>query len=306
MIDTTNHAYSPGAGHTGLCTECNNVELHAYHLPAPPTLKAVVDHTAKQCPTCNSPEPRRHPAMQYEGEVQLCTDKWHEPHQADSTRETAVSAAGANPASIDLDKLCTEAGWLSPVERVLAAAVEALRERVGELEVNYQRIFHTAVERQRRAETAEAQVAELETDNGAAIKWQQFYMKKAETSEAHTVEMAGALETVGEILEFYDGDQTTKKRGVPVIVINAEEPGGDLATLLLTIRTALATLPPQALERARARDKVVRQASELYTRLLVLQHVGKFIPPDRAVANEFVALGNCIAALDALDQEDGT
>lgn len=36
MTDATNHAYSPGAGHTGLCTECGHVELHAYHLPTPP------------------------------------------------------------------------------------------------------------------------------------------------------------------------------------------------------------------------------------------------------------------------------
>jgi hypothetical protein len=29
------------------------------------------------CPTCDSPERRLHPAIQHEGEVQPCTDGWH-------------------------------------------------------------------------------------------------------------------------------------------------------------------------------------------------------------------------------------
>lgn len=31
----------------------------------------------RNCPTCHSPSPTLHPAMQYEGEVQRCRDDWH-------------------------------------------------------------------------------------------------------------------------------------------------------------------------------------------------------------------------------------
>jgi hypothetical protein len=32
-----------------------------------------------RCPTCNSPSPELHPAMQHGGEIQLCGDVWHSP-----------------------------------------------------------------------------------------------------------------------------------------------------------------------------------------------------------------------------------
>lgn len=33
--------------------------------------------TPISCPTCGSPKPEKHPAVQFEGEVQVCGDRWH-------------------------------------------------------------------------------------------------------------------------------------------------------------------------------------------------------------------------------------
>lgn len=40
----------------------------------------MADTQHPKCPRCESPEPRLHPAVQLEGEVHLCPDPWHLPH----------------------------------------------------------------------------------------------------------------------------------------------------------------------------------------------------------------------------------
>ena len=46
---------------------------------------------SKTCPTCESPEPHLHPAVQHEGEVSICPDAWH----SQPTNRTSVAASGA-------------------------------------------------------------------------------------------------------------------------------------------------------------------------------------------------------------------
>lgn len=48
----------------------------------------------KRCPTCDSPWRNCHPAVQWEGEVQLCRDQWHQP-TADEIEKREGMTTGA-------------------------------------------------------------------------------------------------------------------------------------------------------------------------------------------------------------------
>ena len=36
-----------------------------------------MSNKSERCPTCDSPSPELHPAVQHEGEVEICKDQWH-------------------------------------------------------------------------------------------------------------------------------------------------------------------------------------------------------------------------------------
>jgi hypothetical protein len=40
-------------------------------------LRSALASVPARCPTCDSPEKKLHPAVQFEGEVEICKDKWH-------------------------------------------------------------------------------------------------------------------------------------------------------------------------------------------------------------------------------------
>lgn len=51
-------------------------------------LEARRERHGPRCPRCNSPDPKRHPALQFEGEVEPCT---HPFHNGGSMTATAVA-----------------------------------------------------------------------------------------------------------------------------------------------------------------------------------------------------------------------
>lgn len=67
-----------------------------FMVPAPPDTgeRAVSPKVERpyKCPSCESPAPHLHPAVQHEGEVQLCKDKWHASTTRGRDMLTRVSA----------------------------------------------------------------------------------------------------------------------------------------------------------------------------------------------------------------------
>ena len=50
------------------------------------------------CPTCDSPQPHLHPAVQWEGEVHICRDLFHRIVTPENTAERILERLGADPA----------------------------------------------------------------------------------------------------------------------------------------------------------------------------------------------------------------
>lgn len=57
------------------------------------------NHPGHRCPTCDSPSPERHPAMAWEGEVELCTDDYHL-IRTNMVRESVVAEIMAKRAAL--------------------------------------------------------------------------------------------------------------------------------------------------------------------------------------------------------------
>jgi hypothetical protein len=193
----------------------------------------------------------------------------------DPTRETAVSAAEANPIANDLEvirkRYCTGDSFQGGSICVgdingLIVEVEALRE----------------------------QVTELESDNAAAIKWQQFYMKKAEATQAHATELAVALEAVRQTCLFADDDAG------PIGVTT--DPHISEA-LFKNICTVLATLPAEALEGARLMGEIIKASDAVIDSGARLRSdPGNH---ELALANLCGVMGQ-LAKLDAPPEDTGT
>lgn len=93
-----------------------------------------------KCPRCDSPSPKLHPAIQYEGEVQLCNHPWHESVATD-TSASAAKEAPIEPTTAQLTEaqvalnIPGDANKLSPLdrERVKRTAAQLARAyRAGE------------------------------------------------------------------------------------------------------------------------------------------------------------------------------
>ncbi len=61
-----------------------------------------------RCPTCDSPHPELHPAMQWEGEVQPCRDLFHLPATIETKRRQIQALGLCDWKLVDLATINTE------------------------------------------------------------------------------------------------------------------------------------------------------------------------------------------------------
>lgn len=81
----------------------------------------------RECPTCKAPEPHLHPALQYEGEVQLCSDSWHWTKAAKPRRSPAAKRRHGTPAS-----LRAVVARLDRHERALLVMAQSVEDALGQ------------------------------------------------------------------------------------------------------------------------------------------------------------------------------
>jgi flavin-dependent thymidylate synthase len=85
---------------------------------------------ASNCPTCGSPSPTLHPAVQHEGEVQPCADPWHGPLHPQAKQPGTVVQKWADQAMFTAEPIDAQAGpqvhllWMTadPLAAIAAAS----------------------------------------------------------------------------------------------------------------------------------------------------------------------------------------
>jgi hypothetical protein len=245
MTDSTNHAYSPSLVYKGLCVVCGHAEPHAYHQPTGDAMTgpAVIDLEALKAKRINT-------LTGYTGR-KTPLDAWYNIH------------------GDDID--------------ALIAAVEALRERVAEAELNEDAL---GAIRKLLKEHGVPTAAFIDDHVAGAIVQRNEAVARAEASEAQTVELAGALQGVEEYFDQRADAEYLPGQAAPV--------GNEEMEFLTLVHAALATLPADVLERAKVRQDIIDIAREIVS--TESAWTSYWVAKDRALKNAF-------ANLDALDMK---
>ena len=66
-------------------------------------MKPMPDEKTKRCPRCNSPDPRKHPALQAGGEVHVCPHRFHAPDQPTAILDLPTPLVSVTPSGIFIE-----------------------------------------------------------------------------------------------------------------------------------------------------------------------------------------------------------